>query len=1106
MEVMGMPMDRIQSFAFLVFLFFIAGPSLAEAAKAADGLAREPRPGSWKADASLTDVMFLDRQRGWAVGSQGVLLRTEDGGKTWGAGNLASTNQKHKEVPLTEKIQRVRANQQMGVADSSDASNFSCRFESVCFTDEKNGWAAGGYDLPWLNHSRAVIARTLDGGKTWQSLPQLMIGRIQKIEFRGMQRLSGWAVGATNPATDASLFYTSDAGNIWSSQKSERMPDLIDAEMAGNRFVGIDTEGQPVHFDSSKCEHAVILGYAEPVLNDLLMTDNKNGFAVGHDGVFMTTNNAGLSWSSVEENSFLKTFDFRCVHATPNSIWFAGNPGHVLFSFDRSNNQLKSHPLPGATSINAIHFVDPEYGWAVGDLGQIWCTKDGGENWSVQRSGSSQGQSKVGVLAVCASEDDDIPLEFFARQAGEDGKLIGALVPRNSKTDSTRLALERVGVAVASPIDFKANDEVGLLQKTARAIRHWRPSVVVGTNRAFLQKAVWLASNENGLTQQLETGMKTWQPRYLMVSDPNGPIKYEDRIFLPRIGSLLDDFVMPSRMLCGMPIESDNKTAFFAWKFDGSGPDARLVEMEQSPFSKEAVAKRRKQAVALGSLSSVQRASHKRDQFKWLLNQKIESVLDVEECKRRINQLAFQLNATPNGRNTAGIWLTQLADEFITAGKHQQAAFALETLARGYPKHSLAPLAWSTLAKYYSSAEFNHLSLSDWKLLRKNVGQASRIPAGARQAPQSVTIQQSNSGEGRTEYRWNKVDLASALEEAAAIPIDIDIDAELKNFDPDTVDLSLDVEEPESDNTANESKAVPMTSAEKDVFLRQRLRIAANQFSRLASRDPGLAKRADFLYLQAHIVERLGGPDEAKPYFQNVLRARKNRKFLMAATEELRMTNESTGTNERATPIISTSERPHLDGLPNDAVWQKVLKSGQNINLGTVDSRIMTDVAMVAHDQEYLYAYARCYKAHHLKYQQRSDDPKKHRRRDEDLSHRHRVEFSIDVDRDLSSCWKVEVDWRGRVFESCGSDKSWNPKMFVARHIDESVWSIECAIPIKDLADRIDPDSAWRLKVRRVMEPERRDSGFWGPSENLPNAEPDTLMSLSQPSLSDPLE
>ena len=34
-------------------------------------------------DTFSQDVRFADRQRGWAVGSEGMIVRTEDGGATW---------------------------------------------------------------------------------------------------------------------------------------------------------------------------------------------------------------------------------------------------------------------------------------------------------------------------------------------------------------------------------------------------------------------------------------------------------------------------------------------------------------------------------------------------------------------------------------------------------------------------------------------------------------------------------------------------------------------------------------------------------------------------------------------------------------------------------------------------------------------------------------------------------------------------------------------------------------------------------------------------------------------------------------------------------------
>ena len=1050
----------------LLLLSAIASP-----AAAGDGLADEARPDSWKSDAALTDVTFIDRQNGWAVGSHGVLLRTEDGGKTWTEGGIAQASaEPQRQAPLTEKFQQVRSGKRGSVASGTRSSTFSCRFETVCFNDAKNGWAAGGYDLPDLDYSRGVVARTLDGGKSWQALPQLMIGRIQKFDLQG---LSGWAVGQTNPATNTSLFFTSDAGNIWSSQKSKKMPDLIDAEPAGNRFVGIDRHGQPLHFDTAESEYSAFTGSRDAVvLADISMVDAKHGYAVGSGGALLSTNNAGLSWSPVSENKLLANFDFRCVHAGKDKVWLGGDPGNVLFSLDRESGELKTHVLAGAAAINAIHFVDAEFGWAVGDFGRIYATVDGGATWRMQRSGTSGSFASVMVVA---SDDRDLPLELIAKQGGEDGKLIGVLSPQNENIDSVRMAAERIGAAVVSPIGNE--NKTVFIRRIVRTIRLWKPSIVVGASKDDLLPAIRLAADSTAFPEQLTAGLETWQAKYLMVADQYGPIEFENSVFLPRIGSLLEDFALPSRMLCGLPVTQNGSTAFFAWKLVGQGPSAKLVQLDQSPFSLASFSKRRKKSIPIGSLSSVAQISQKHQQIKWLLDQKIESVLDLETCKRRIAQLGFQLRATPEGDYLAGVWLLQLADRYRMVGLNERASFALQELAKSHPNHCLAPLASTQLARYYSSSEFNRLALANWQSLRSNIGQANAIP-GASAGPQGVAIEQTNHAGGRTEYRWSKVNLAVALEEAAAAPLDIglgekiDVAKELENFDPATVDLSLDVSPPEPQPDPKTtpppatSKRASMTHLEKDAYLRGRLRLASSHFTRVGRRDPGLAKRADFLYLQAHIVEQLGGIEQAKPYYQNVLKSKSLPAFASAAREMI----QSGGA---ATQVIIATERPHLDGIPNDSVWEQVMQQKQTLTLERQKNSVGNDVVMIARDDQYLYLYARCYKFDRFRYREAAETL---RQRDANLSRQDRVEFRFDVDHDLVSAWKVEVDWRGEVFESCGEDTSWNPKMFVARHLDDRVWSIECAIRIDDLTKSLKASDAWRFNVRRTAAPRSTES------------------------------
>ena len=1084
--------ESIQRILLPTVLLIVLGVlAPAESAVAIDGLAQESRPKSWKDDAAITDVFFIDRLRGWAVGSQGLLLRTEDGGKTWGEGNLTSRSRKTKQVPLTEKIQGIRAQQHIGGNDLNDATSpFSCRFESVCFKDGKNGWAAGGYDLPYMDHSRAVIARTNDGGKSWQSLPQLMIPRIHKIEFQGaMERLSGWAIGASDPGKNASMFFTSDAGNIWNSQSSKRMPDLIDAERAGNRFVGIDADGKIATFDGSRFEYSVIASKREFVFSDVSMTSAKSGWAVGDDGAIFETNNGGISWvPSANIPRQLNQFDFRCLYVQEDKIWIAGDPGHLLFSIDRKTGEFASHTLNRGSAINRICFADKSHGWAVGDFGKIYATKNGGQRWELQRSGSQRGNSQAGILAVCESSRE-LPLELIARHAGEDCKLLGVSIASaesdtaDSGMDASRLAAERVGAAVVTPIRLPprmaAQEQFQIrMKKTVREIRKLKPTIVIGSVDRFLREAVELAASKSGFPAQIEIGLEPWQADYLVVTDPNGDMGFDADVFLPRMGMLLEDFVLPGRAICGMPFTESESHRFFSRKIVNDGESLKFVATDQNPILQNDLIKRNQTSIPLSTLQSVQKVGQKRQQMRAILSMPIRSAVDAESCKRSIAQMTFGLGLDRTGGNIAGIWLVQVADKFVKAGKPEQAAWALEYLVSSLPNHCFSPLASTTLAKYYSSSEFNHLALEQWQRLSTSIGSANRIPNSKTFNPQAVGIQQQEQKDGSTDYIVNEIALTAAYETAfekavAESTLEIDVEEELKDFDPATVDLTLDVEPPEPDVATTPALVPQLTTAEILTFLKGRSRDAANHFARLAQRDPSLAKRADMQFLQAHIVKQLSNEEDAAHYFNKVQKSRPDPIFSAAASDETRTDNAAL-----MTKVVSSKNRPHLDGLPNDDVWKDVIKQRQSIKITKAKNQLMNDITMLAHDQDYIYVYARCYKSADASYEATAE---KQRGRDANLANRDRLEINIDVDRDISSSWQLAIDHQGRVFESCGTAKTWNPKMFVAHHEDDRIWSIECAIPKKDLANDIKPGQTWRIDFDRKLGPlPKTDEAFWG--------------------------
>lgn len=118
--------------------------------------------------AMLTGVSFPDQQHGWAVGHDGVILATGDGGLTW--------------------------------SRQDSGKDRETVFLDVCFRDAARGFAVGAY---------GKFLATADGGKTWQPA-QPAADEIHYNQIAGAEGERLWIVG------EGGLVLTStDHGKAW---------------------------------------------------------------------------------------------------------------------------------------------------------------------------------------------------------------------------------------------------------------------------------------------------------------------------------------------------------------------------------------------------------------------------------------------------------------------------------------------------------------------------------------------------------------------------------------------------------------------------------------------------------------------------------------------------------------------------------------------------------------------------------------------------------------------------------------------------------------------------------------------------------------------------
>lgn len=193
--------------------------------------------------------------------------------------------------------------------------------------------------------------------------------------------------------------------------------------------------------------------------------------------------------------------------------------------------------------------------------------------------------------------------------------------------------------------------------------------------------------------------------------------------------------------------------------------------------------------------------------------------------------------------------------------------------------------------------------------------------------------------------------------------------------------------------------------------------------------------------------------------------------------------------------------RPFLDGNLEDSCWQAIKPiTLRNVVGKTVkehpDDRLEEEYptqVWLAYDQEYLYLACRC--GHPAG---KRVPPVKVRPRDADVRPYDRIGLLLDLDRDYSTYFHLQVDQRGCVCEDCWGDLTWNPRWYVAVQSSEEGWQAEAAIPLAELTgDRITVGRSWACNVVRVL-PGRGVQAWSAPADVQPRAEGMGLLIFTQ--------
>ncbi|MDF5910530.1 YCF48-related protein [Pseudomonas aeruginosa] len=248
-------------------------------------------------DVLLTSVHFPDANNGWAVGHDGVVLHSTDGGKTWSkqldGSAISALMLKWAEAEMA-RLELASAAAPDDEALHTELENVIFAFDDakagiesgparplldVWFRDAQQGWAVGAY---------GILVHTRDGGKSWEFVSTLE--NPERLHFNAVLGLR-----------DGSLVVAGEGGRLYRS--------------------------------SDDGQHWTVITPMSPAsLYKLQQLSDGRLLALGFGGTLLASQDQGLSWQVIPLP--VRAGLYGAAQLADGSLLLTGQGGVVLYSTD----------------------------------------------------------------------------------------------------------------------------------------------------------------------------------------------------------------------------------------------------------------------------------------------------------------------------------------------------------------------------------------------------------------------------------------------------------------------------------------------------------------------------------------------------------------------------------------------------------------------------------------------------------------------------------------------------------------------------------------------------------------------------------------------------
>jgi len=1016
-------------------------------------------------DATLHDVAQVGESTLWAVGDRGVICRSEDGGHNWTFLTLSS---------LLERY----------------------ALHSVCFLTDRVGWIAGGSVMPVEGIPVGVILSTRDGGTTWTVERATNLPYLKYVRFFDLE--NGVAAGDRSVAFPSGVVRTTDGGRSWTSMESSASGRWNTAAFVSPQsgVLGGEKGQQGIVARGSIQKNRSAAGRLR-AFHGISLDSGGRAWLAGEGCFLFRSDNSGVSWQAIHPQLPVELDDFssfRCVTHVGDQAWVAGSPGSVIWHTTDGGQTWDAQATGDPIPLEAIAFKNPLQGVAVGQLGRICLTQNGGRTWTAVRGT----QRRLACLAI-QTHADRTAIPFLTRWAAEEGYRSAVMIAtrRDTGTDAHRAEQLNLRLAHAvqtsggnqSWIDWRLPIELPdlekdrkkliqewtlltdkrlsevLLESLVAEIRLWRPAVIVIDEPApgefaaeLIQRAVERAMDEAASPafapdQHQLVGLAPWQVQKLVMQKlpgTHGTITQDPFQVLPHLGKTLE--LAAAEALGQLKNRSSSAPIATDCQVLRTAPDlSERMLFEDLALLPGGEARRPIIPLTTNEFETLQKeANHRRTVT--AITARMSAT--PEQAGQVLGQLKEIL--APLSPPQAAQQLAVMGQQYHQRGEWGLAESVYSELISRYPDQPVAVEAMLWLMQYWTSAEMN------WQRLRTMQATGTLVRQTPTMGPE---IAQAKLEEAIRTFREQKTKAAAQLNTPSLTgPLEID-----------SRQIPLGQGGMESLITANGS-----TSNQYERQLQRWQQAALTVVSGLRDAYPQVFEKPEIQFVAAALYRRRNENKKADEIYGNFLKTLSDDPWNIAARGEAYLLHPGVQSPKPVIVCKATRTPPILDGVLSDDCWKNAseIRLGEGVTAdlfvgaaaqspGTASRLGAQPVIFLAHDDKFLYLAASVPIHADLP----GDGPARAgREHDVDLGRFDRLSFLFDIDRDYSSYYQFDIDQRGQAREACWENWAYNPQWYCATTREVDAWRMECAIPLEELLPPARmAGTCWGLGITRIL-------------------------------------